>query len=59
MKDEYNSVQREWLEKNHKQFRWRLIGPNFRNRFDSSVSQSKLEEFIREKELLWENCSVQ
>lgn len=45
--------------KNHENLEWRLVGPNFRNRFDSSVSEAKLEEYLRDRQLLWENCSAQ
>ncbi|MCB0319390.1 MAG: hypothetical protein KDD60_00610 [Bdellovibrionales bacterium] len=53
------TTQYKWLEKNHDNVEWRLVGPNFRNRFDSSVSESRLEEYVRDRELLWENCSAQ
>ncbi|MCI5066471.1 hypothetical protein MRY87_12175 [bacterium] len=59
MRDDYDSPQSEWLSKNHENLTWRLAGPNFRNRFDSNVSESKLEEYLRDRELLWEHCSAQ
>ena len=59
MRDEFSSTQRDWLVKNHENLEWRLVGPNVRNRFDSNVSDDKLEEYVRDRELLWENCSAQ
>jgi hypothetical protein len=59
VRDEFTSAQRTWLETNNERISGRLVGPNFRNRFDSSVSDPKLEEFLRERELLWQNCTMQ
>ncbi|MCB0352815.1 MAG: hypothetical protein KDD64_04795 [Bdellovibrionales bacterium] len=57
MREEAASSQLEWLRKNNDSLKWRLIGPNIKNRFDSSVSVDKLEEFLRDRHLLAESCS--
>ncbi len=55
---EERSQQREWLERNRESLKWRLTGPNFRNQFDSSVSEEKLEEYILDRQLLMENSAL-
>lgn len=59
MRDEFETPQRDWLERNHANLTWRLVGPNIRNRFDSNTSETKLEEYIRDREALWEKSTVQ
>ena len=53
------SAQGEWLERVKQSLRWKLVGPNFRNRFDSAVSDSNLENFLQDRQLLIENCTLQ
>ncbi|MCB0333165.1 MAG: hypothetical protein KDD55_06670 [Bdellovibrionales bacterium] len=58
MRDQ-KSPQSAWLERVRETLKWRLIGPNFRNRFDSSVSDDKLNEYLDDRQLLLENCTLQ
>lgn len=48
-----------WLEKNHSVIRWRVIGPNVRNPFDSASSDQKLETYASDRSTLMEACQVQ
>lgn len=52
------SQQLQWLVKNHPSIRWRLIGPNIKNPFDSTASDQKLEAYANDKSILMEACQV-
>ncbi len=56
---EQKSPQSQWLERVSTSLKWRLIGPNFRNRFDSAVSDDKLSDYLDDRHLLLENCTLQ
>ena len=47
-----------WLEKSHPNIKWRLIGPNIRNPFDSLTTDLKLESYTSDRYALMEVCQV-
>lgn len=48
-----------WLQKNHANIKWKLVGPNIQNPFDVAASTSRLQEYVHDLNALKENCSVQ
>ena len=48
----------QWLIQTHPVLRWRLIGPNIKNPFDSTASDQKLEGYVSDKSVLMEACQV-
>jgi len=53
------STQLKWLNSNHGAIEWRLVGPNIRNRFDSNVTPERLEDYVRDRTALMQECSLQ
>lgn len=53
------SQQRQWLNRVNPSITWRLVGPNLKNPFDSTVNESALEGFLSDNSLLMESCTVQ
>jgi len=48
----------QWIIKNQSVLRWKLIGPNIGNPFDSAASDDRLEEYVNDKSILMEACQV-
>ncbi|MCO6431959.1 MAG: hypothetical protein J5J00_13960 [Deltaproteobacteria bacterium] len=49
----------KWLSANNSSIKWRLLGPNIANPFDSQAADSRLEEFVADRSALMEVCSIQ
>ncbi|NMC61645.1 MAG: hypothetical protein GYA55_00605 [SAR324 cluster bacterium] len=47
-----------WLQKAQPNIRWRLVGPNIKNPFDSLATEQRLEEYVGDKFALMEVCQV-
>lgn len=48
----------QWLQKNQANIKWKLVGPNIQNPFDMAASTEKLREYVMDRSLLLERCSV-
>lgn len=53
-----SSPQKKWLDRVHSQVKWRIDGPNLRNPFDVSASDSKLQEYVLDRLSLMAACTA-
>ena len=49
----------KWLAANNSAIKWRLIGPNISNPFDSQAADSRLDDYANDRSALMSVCSIQ